>query len=276
MTAFQFLANYAENLSMEAWTNTSHGNIYLVQSGSRVGLLISGGRTFLISTDDRILNESLAYSPAQDLFADGTLIPANSDDIIVAGISSVETLLGVMTTDDHEALDHTNQLGVFVHSSFIVVWNDAPITVGNEWTQITGLVLGSQDYDTEVGPDLVLADGMDSINVFYQGRYRLDIKCQLENPTDDGWFEAALEPNGLSLLIWPSDITNGHNGTWVPATAASLPNVNLGFEFSMNAQLGPGSQISGWIRYLTEHGSDATPSGTIDVSTILSVMRLTL
>lgn len=186
-------------------------------------------------------------------------------------LRELDDLGDTLSAAEHASIDHTSQLGVFVPDSFITVSNTASITVANQWTLVTNLTLGPQNYDLTNGADMALAQTMDSIDVFHQGRYRLDIRCQLSNPTADGWFESAIEPNGLTLSIWPSDLINGHNGTWIPMAAAGFTGVSLGFGFSMTTLLAPGSQVSGWIRYLTSTGV-----ATIDVQTILSIMKVTL
>jgi hypothetical protein len=182
----------------------------------------------------------------------------------------LESDIGVLSPDAHALIDHTNQLGVFVPSSFLIAVAESAVTVGNQWTQVTGLGLGPQNYDSDLGPDLVIADTSDAINAVRQGRYRMAINCQLTNPTADGWFEPAIESSAMPALAWPGDVDRMHVGTWIPAAAAAFPEIQLGMDAGLRIDVHVGDQLTGWCRYMTATGTD-----TIDVTTILYIQRVT-
>lgn len=64
---------------LETWKNPTAGRVWINRLNHRNELdkveVIAGGRTFHISSQERKLNQEMAYSPDLDLFANGTLTP---------------------------------------------------------------------------------------------------------------------------------------------------------------------------------------------------------
>lgn len=63
--------------SFEEWSSTIAGEVYVkVTRGNEIiDQRVPSGGTVLLSTEDRQLNQRLAYSPDADVFSDGTLVP---------------------------------------------------------------------------------------------------------------------------------------------------------------------------------------------------------
>jgi hypothetical protein len=164
-----------------------------------------------------------------------------------------------------------------IPDSFLIAVTTVPVTVGAEWVKLDGFVVGPQNFDLDVGPDVRLCDDGDGMDLLSTGHYHLQLNCQLTNPTVDGWFESAVQPSLPESFEWPTeDITGSHSGRWIPALAATYYGASLGANVGYTTPTMPvNSTVTGWCRYATEHGGDATPTGTIDVVAILYVVRVT-
>lgn len=263
---------------MEAWKNAFDSLTAVLKTNTATQKIyrenIKAGQIFSISHDDRALNMGRAASVALDSFQNGNFVPATAQEISDSGVSAIDPFVGISVAE-HSLLDHTDQLGVFVHDSFLTALTDTAQTLGNQWTQVTGLMAGPQNYDDACGPNVAINDDGDGIVVNHQGRYFMSLNCQLTTPTADGWFECSVDPNGLALYDWPTELAQGHVGTWIPAAAADYPEIDLGFATSISAQVLAGGTVTFWMRYLTEHGGDATPVGTIDVNAVVYMQRIT-
>jgi hypothetical protein len=160
-----------------------------------------------------------------------------------------------------------------LHDSFIVAVQDAPQTIGKTFEKLIGFSLGPQNFDTTKGPDLHVCEDLDGIDVLRDGKYSLALNCQLSNPTGDGYFEPAVEPNGLSLSedLWPTDIVQGHIGKYLPAAIFGWAEVNVGSDATYVApKLNAGALVTGWARFGSASGTE-----TIDVTAILYATRIT-
>lgn len=159
------------------------------------------------------------------------------------------------------------------HDSFIVAVQTDAQTIGKTWERLTGFEVGPQNFDSTKGPDLRLREDLDGLDVVRGGRLAMSVNCQLSNPTGDGWFEPAVEPNGLDLSseLWPGDIAQGHVGVYVPEAIFAWDDCEPGAQAGYTApQLLAGAVIAAWARFASASGTE-----TIDVRAVLYATRIT-
>lgn len=156
-----------------------------------------------------------------------------------------------------------------VHDSYLVAVAGETLTVGKDWVQITGLMEGPQNFDVRTGRDVEInADG-DAIDVLMKGRYYLYLNCQFTAATGDGYFEGAVEPNGLSLASWPTDLVQGHDGRNLSAATIDWDDANPGFQIGYQSpQLSVGATITAWARYASASGSE-----TVDIAALVYITK---
>lgn len=68
----------AQAQAQEIWKNATEAQVVIVKhgpNGTTRHELVIGGRTFTLSTDERRMNQNLAYDPVQDIFSNGMLQP---------------------------------------------------------------------------------------------------------------------------------------------------------------------------------------------------------
>lgn len=155
--------------------------------------------------------------------------------------------------------------------SFLAAVTPDPITIGKDWVQASGFIIGTHNYDAVAGPDLKVSDDGLSIETLRAGRYFVSVNFQLASASGDGWFEGAVEPNGLSLAEWPTDLEQGHDGRYVPAAVLGWDDVEPGMQVGYTPpSLRAGATIGGWARFGSADGTE-----TCDAHVILYATRLT-
>lgn len=80
---------------LETWKNPTEGSVWINRLDQRGDLkkveIVTGGRSFHLSTKERRLNQEMAYNPDQDVFANGTLTPVrllNNDPVEAAAFAA--------------------------------------------------------------------------------------------------------------------------------------------------------------------------------------------
>lgn len=142
--------------------------------------------------------------------------------------------------------------------AYLVAIIATPITVGKEWVQLSGFEFAVQNYDVQGGghPALTINDATDGVEVAMKGRYHVHLDSQLSDPTADGYFECAVEMNGMSLVDWPTEMQQGHDTRWINAAASAWDGVQLGQAVGYSTpQINPGATITAWARFGTSSGT---------------------